>query len=108
MPETYLGRVVKGQVVEVSTDALPGEQFKAVLDAVMRYRMLREPGTEDLLRSILQGEQAQRRLASLRWGLLLIAVAIGHTFNYKRDFYIPAETVAATEDARTKLLAEQA
>jgi cytochrome o ubiquinol oxidase subunit 1 len=38
----------------------------------------------------------------------LIAVAIGHTFNYKRDFYIPADTVAATEDARTRLLAEQA
>ncbi len=34
LPETYLGRVVKGQIVEVSTDALPGEQFKAVLDAV--------------------------------------------------------------------------
>jgi membrane fusion protein (multidrug efflux system) len=34
LPETYLGRVVKGQVVEVSTDALPGEPFKAVLDAV--------------------------------------------------------------------------
>ena len=34
LPETYLGRVAKGQVVEVSTDALPGEQFKAVLDAV--------------------------------------------------------------------------
>lgn len=51
--------------------------FKAVLDAVMRDRMLREPGTEDLLRSILQGERARYRLASLRWGLLLIAVAIG-------------------------------
>jgi cytochrome o ubiquinol oxidase subunit 1 len=38
----------------------------------------------------------------------LIAVAIGHTFNYKRDFYIPADTVTATEDARTRLLAEQA
>ncbi len=34
LPETYLGRVVKGQIVEVGTDALPGEQFKAVLDAV--------------------------------------------------------------------------
>ncbi len=51
--------------------------FKATLDAVMRYRMLREPGTEHLLQSILLGEQAQRRLASLRWGLLLIAIAIG-------------------------------
>ncbi len=35
----------------------------------------------------------------------LLITAIGHTFNYKRDFYIPAESVAATEDARSKLLA---
>ena len=34
LPETYLGRVRKGQAVAVSTDALPGEQFTAVLDAV--------------------------------------------------------------------------
>ncbi len=34
LPETYLGRIIKGQIVGVSTDALPGEQFKAVLDAV--------------------------------------------------------------------------
>lgn len=34
----------------------------------------------------------------------LIAYAIFHTFNYKRDYYIPAETVQATEDARTQAL----
>jgi cytochrome o ubiquinol oxidase subunit I len=43
-------------------------------------------------------------LAILSFAVLLIA-AIGHTFNYQRDFYIPAETVAAAEDARSKLLA---
>ncbi|OWV84560.1 cytochrome o ubiquinol oxidase subunit I [Rhizobium sp. R693] len=37
----------------------------------------------------------------------MIAVAIGHTFNYKRDFYIPAEQVTETEGKRTALLAEQ-
>jgi cytochrome o ubiquinol oxidase subunit 1 len=37
----------------------------------------------------------------------MLAVAIGHTFNYSRDFYIPAETVTATEDARSQLLAER-
>jgi cytochrome o ubiquinol oxidase subunit 1 len=37
----------------------------------------------------------------------LITVAIGHTFNYNRDFYIPAETVSSTEDTHTKLLAER-
>jgi membrane fusion protein (multidrug efflux system) len=34
LPENYLGRISKGQVVEVLTDALPGERFKAVLDAI--------------------------------------------------------------------------
>ncbi len=34
LPETYLGRVGKGQTVEVTSDALPGERFTAVLDAV--------------------------------------------------------------------------
>ncbi|AHK46291.1 MULTISPECIES: cytochrome o ubiquinol oxidase subunit I [Ensifer] len=47
------------------------------------------------------------------WWLAIVAfvtmlvVSIGHTFNYKRDFYIPAETVTATEDARSELLAER-
>jgi cytochrome o ubiquinol oxidase subunit 1 len=35
----------------------------------------------------------------------LLVVAIGHTFNYHRDFHIPAEEVTRTEAARTQLLA---
>ncbi len=35
----------------------------------------------------------------------ILAIAIAHTFNYHRDFHIPAETVAATEASRSKLLA---
>ena len=35
----------------------------------------------------------------------VVLISIIHTFNYKRDFYIPASEVAATEDARTELLA---
>ncbi|WP_034158915.1 cytochrome o ubiquinol oxidase subunit I [Sphingomonas sp. ERG5] len=35
----------------------------------------------------------------------LLAVAIAHTFNYKRDFFIPAEEVTRVEDARTRQLA---
>ena len=34
LPETYLGRITKGQNVEVVTDALPGATFAAVLEAV--------------------------------------------------------------------------
>lgn len=34
----------------------------------------------------------------------LLAVSIAHTFNYKRDFYIPAAQVAETERIRTQQL----
>jgi cytochrome o ubiquinol oxidase subunit 1 len=35
----------------------------------------------------------------------LLATAIGHTFNYKRDYHIPADVVARTEATRTEELA---
>jgi cytochrome o ubiquinol oxidase subunit 1 len=34
----------------------------------------------------------------------LVAAAITHTFNFKRDYYIPAEEVVRIEDARTEAL----
>ena len=36
--------------------------------------------------------------------IALLAVAIGHTFNYHRDFHIPVETVSAAEHDRTHAL----
>ena len=38
----------------------------------------------------------------------IVAVAIGHTFNYDRDYYIPAAEVTACEDLRTQQLAARA
>jgi cytochrome o ubiquinol oxidase subunit I len=35
----------------------------------------------------------------------LLAVAIGHTFNYKRDFDLPVDAVVQAENERTRLLA---
>ncbi|OYY10475.1 MAG: cytochrome o ubiquinol oxidase subunit I [Rhizobiales bacterium 35-68-8] len=45
-------------------------------------------------------------LAALSF-VALVAVAIIHTFNYNRDYDIPAEEVAQTEMERTRLLAGQ-
>ncbi|HEX4842100.1 MAG TPA: cytochrome o ubiquinol oxidase subunit I [Limnobacter sp.] len=42
-------------------------------------------------------------LAAGGFAAMMVAI-IGHTFNYKRDYYIPADEVARTEAARTKLL----
>ncbi|WP_431265370.1 cytochrome o ubiquinol oxidase subunit I [Roseateles chitinivorans] len=46
-------------------------------------------------------------VAGVAFAVTVIA-AIVHTFNYKRDYYIPADEVARTEEARTKVLAAQA
>ncbi|GKS97743.1 cytochrome o ubiquinol oxidase subunit I [Acidovorax sp. SUPP3434] len=43
-------------------------------------------------------------LAGVSFATLLV-VSIAHTFNYQRDYYIDAETVARTEADRTRLLA---
>ncbi|MDB5715367.1 MAG: cytochrome ubiquinol oxidase subunit [Sphingomonadales bacterium] len=37
----------------------------------------------------------------------ILATAIFHTFNYKRDYYIPEAEVTATENARTDLLMQK-
>ncbi|MBQ5946048.1 cytochrome o ubiquinol oxidase subunit I [Massilia sp. ST3] len=42
-------------------------------------------------------------LTAVSFAVLLAAIII-HTFNYKRDFYIPAEEVTRTEEAHTRLL----
>jgi cytochrome o ubiquinol oxidase subunit 1 len=42
-------------------------------------------------------------IAAGAFAALLLSTII-HTFNYKRDFYIPADEVVRTEDARTRLL----
>lgn len=34
LPEAYVGRIAKGQAVEVASDAFPGQDFRASLDAV--------------------------------------------------------------------------
>ena len=38
----------------------------------------------------------------------VVAAAIVHTFNYRRDYYVPADEVARTEGERTRLLAGHA
>ena len=38
----------------------------------------------------------------------IVVVSIAHTFNYNRDYYIPVADVQATEDARTRQLAQGA
>ena len=50
---------------------------KAVVDAYTRRRISESRGSEELVRSLLEGEAARRRLASLHWGSVLLALAMG-------------------------------
>ncbi|KLI99016.1 hypothetical protein [Luteimonas sp. FCS-9] len=50
---------------------------KAVVDARTRRQMAASHGSDELLRSILEGEERSRRQASLRWGAILVALALG-------------------------------
>lgn len=51
--------------------------IKAVVDARTRRQMVASNGSEAMARSILEGEEARRRQASLRWGTVLVLLAIG-------------------------------
>lgn len=51
--------------------------IKAIVDARVRRQLVQSNVSQDLVHSIIQGDEARRRHASLRWGIVLIALAIG-------------------------------
>ena len=51
--------------------------IKVVVDARVRRQMVTVGGSEELVRSVLQGDELRRRHASLHWGIVLVALAIG-------------------------------
>ena len=54
-----------------------GYAIKVVVDARVRKQMINSNVAEDLVRTMLQGEEARQRHGSLRWGITLVALAIG-------------------------------
>lgn len=66
LPETYLGRLNKGQALEVTTDALTGERFQAVLDAI-------DPLVEQNGRSISARARLNNADGKLRPGMFVRA-----------------------------------
>ncbi|MGH8077132.1 MAG: hypothetical protein ACREPE_07395 [Lysobacter sp.] len=51
--------------------------IKAVVDAYTRRRIVESHGSEELVRSLIDGETSRRRHASLHWGSVLVALALG-------------------------------
>jgi hypothetical protein len=51
--------------------------IKALLDARTRNKLIAANGSEELIRSLVQNEEQQRRHASVRWGIVLVCLAVG-------------------------------
>ena len=50
---------------------------KAIVDARVRRQLVNANVSQELVRSILEGDEARRRHSSLRWGVILLALAFG-------------------------------
>ena len=51
--------------------------IKAVVDARVRKQLVSSNGSPELVANILKGDETNRRLSSLRWGITLVALALG-------------------------------
>ncbi len=51
--------------------------IKVVVDAMVRRHMVNAGGSEELVNSLLRDEELRRRHSSLRWGIVLISLAVG-------------------------------
>ena len=51
--------------------------LKAVVDAYARRKIVESRGSEDMVRSLLEGETIRRRNASLHWGCVLVILGSG-------------------------------
>ena len=51
--------------------------IKALLDARTRAKLIAANGSEEMIRSLVRNEEQQRRHASVRWGVVLVCLAIG-------------------------------
>ena len=63
--------------VPIALFAAIAYSIKAVVDARVRKQLVASNGAPDLVRSILAGDESNRRLSSLRWGITLVALALG-------------------------------
>ena len=47
------------------------------MDARVRKQLVSSNGSPELLQSIMANDESNRRLSSLRWGITMVALAIG-------------------------------
>mgnify|MGYP001601308524 FL=1 len=66
-----------GDFIPISLFVCIAYAIKVVVDARVRGRMIGAGGSEELVNSIMRDEEQRRRHSSLRWGIVLLSVALG-------------------------------
>jgi hypothetical protein len=66
-----------GILVPISIFACIAYSIQVCVDASVRRRMVEAGGSADLIDSVVRDEKQRRRLSSLRWGIVLMSVALG-------------------------------
>jgi hypothetical protein len=51
--------------------------IKVVVDAMLRRHIVNAGGSAEMVDSLLRDEQVRRRHSSLRWGIVMLSVALG-------------------------------
>jgi hypothetical protein len=64
-------------LIPISLFAAIAYSIKAVVDARVRKQLVSSNGSAELVTHILKGDEANRRLSSLRWGITMVALALG-------------------------------
>jgi len=66
-----------GELIPITLFVCIAYSIKVCVDAMVRRHMVNAGGSEDLVNSILRDEDQRRRHSSLRWGIVLVSVAVG-------------------------------
>ncbi|MGH8157108.1 MAG: hypothetical protein ACREPQ_03235 [Rhodanobacter sp.] len=66
-----------GELIPISLFICIAYSIKVCVDAMVRRHMVNAGGSEELVKSILRDEDLRRRHSSLRWGIVLVSVAVG-------------------------------
>jgi len=66
-----------GILVPIAVFVCIAYSIKVCVDAQVRRRMVDAGGSSELIDSVLRDERQRRRHSSLRWGIVLMSVALG-------------------------------
>ena len=66
-----------GDLIPISLFICIAYSIKVCVDAMVRRHMVNAGGSEELVNSILRDEDQRRRHSSLRWGITMLALALG-------------------------------